>query len=430
MKLKTRGFQEFFLLLVFTVLVCSGLQFSPDVPLIPFSDFVRLFLIFSFSILIFISKKNMLYRMSLWQSILIYLLLSLFIWAIIGSFFVGEHFIASLRRSFLALGVTSIFLFSIFQFRPNLEIVYKMSYILIYIGSFVSFLSFIFLFFGSGFVASGVGTYFQTVNFAGLNLTHEVHLTGSFPRLSSITANPNTLGFYSGLSALLVIMLFYIKKTGLFFSSIFLFINLSALIISFSRGSMLAFFIALFLSSLLFNKNRLIIYSLLVLCILLATLPIYFDPLLDMIQARQGQGLNSRDLIWLNALEVFSNTPVFGVGFGLETEMIHQPAGIEWTMHNAYLVVLAETGVIGALILSFFLLTIVTFFVISIKREPSLHVKKLFTMAFCVVLFCLLRGMVESSIMRFTSTNFIFITFIGVAVSYKPKRINLNLKVS
>lgn len=407
---------EIYILIMFLLVLMLLLQISPGRSLVPFLESVRLLLIVGLAVLSLVATDFNSQKFSTSQLVSMFILTSFFLWAIFTSFFSDEYVMDSLRRSFLAVGTSLIILFSVFILQPSESLVWRLASVFVMVASVVALLGLLMSFYGGSYTGSGHGTYFQSLRLWGLDLTHEVHVSGGFPRISSITPNPNTLGFFSGLACLIIFIRHLIGRSRFFPSLFFFTLNLAALVHSFSRGSIVALFLALVLAVWLHSKKRFVLYSMAGVFVLIVTLPAYIEPLTAMGEAREGQGLQGRELIWANTLEVFNKHPLAGVGFGLETECIHEPAGIVWTMHNAYLVVLSETGIVGFVFFATFLLTVLVALIRGLVRTKDRGLQNLLVLILGVVFFIMMRSMVETSIMRFTDVNIIFILFVAIGL--------------
>lgn len=408
---------EKYILVMFFIILLLLLQFGPNRPLIPFPDSARLFIVFGIGVLALFASVNRLRILSLGQSVAIAWLFLLFLWALVTTFSGGEYAADSARRVFLAIGGSLLVMLSVFTLRPEPEFAWALAKVFTAVATAVSVVGLMMSLWGGPYIASGTGTYFQIWNVGVFQLTHEIHSSGGFRRISSVTANPNTLGFFAGLACLLVAIRFVTGRCGMFFSLILFSLNLAALLHSFSRGSILALFVALAVVILFSITRRVILYVLGLLVMVLMLAPVYMGSLAAMVEARAEKGLEGREEIWVNAIDVFKARPLMGVGFGLEKERIHEPAGIKSTMHNAYLVVLVETGIVGFVFFSFFLATILYLLLVGVTRSGRPEERAVLLLVLGIAVFFLTRSIVETSIMRFTNVNFVFVMFVAVGLA-------------
>lgn len=411
------------MLISLVLILLTFVQISPGNPLLPGSEVVRLIV----SILIcFLAILAGIFKIPSTFSLLSILsLFFLLVWSVFTALNGGEYAFDSFRRTFLALGVSVALAYSIYCIDFKSFEVYKLLKLILIFSTVVSLFGLFFYFLGSGYTSSGKGTLYQSINFLGFELSQEVHRAGWFYRISSITDNPNTLGFVTGLACLLLVEKFLSVGWRSFLSPFFLplvIINLTTLILSYSRGSMLALAISSALLVFIHSRAKFLVYSILFIFILLLASPVWYELVGGYLDARSEQGLHGRDEIWSNALDIFKENPISGVGFGLEDEKIHEPAGIKWTMHNGYLVVLSETGIVGFVFFIWFI-----FFGLhrmlssSIKSKIDIVDRHALMISLTIVVYILVRSLAETSILRFTSVNFIFLLFFALGLSLSDK---------
>src|SRR5699024_4102093 len=127
------------------------------------------------------------------------------------------------------------------------------------------------------------------------------------------------------------------------------------LLVSGSRSALLSLFQILTLYFIVDFRRRVVKLFVLSTIIFITLFFSFKESVLNVGSARIEVGLHGRQVIWRNAIEVYSSVPFRGVGFGLENERIHALSGIRWTMHNGYLTVLTETGIIGFALVCLFI---------------------------------------------------------------------------
>lgn len=411
--------ESYITFLVFSTLIMS-LQYAPGSLLVPFPAIIQFIFVCILGVIacgVGITHPRI-FRLSVWQVVAGSFLFLFFVWSIITSVGAGKYVDDSARRAFLALGTSFLIFSSILVIQPSMKLTWRLASVFINISSFISLLGLSISFFGGSYIDLGDGTHLQTLSFFDFYLAQTVHMAGGFPRISSITVNPNTLGFFSGLACLISMVLYFSNRCSLGRFFILFPINFFALLHCLSRGSILAFTLSACFALFLYNKKKFFLVFLGGVVILVTLSPLYIDTVLELIEARAGQGLQGRGLIWLNALDVFTQHPIMGVGFGLEKELIHEPAGITWTMHNGYLVVLSETGLVGFFLMLSFLLVLLVSVLSGVASSKDKEKRAVLTLIFSVILFVLSRSMVETSIFRFTSVNVIFIVFSTLGVLF------------
>jgi O-antigen ligase len=201
--------------------------------------------------------------------------------------------------------------------------------------------------------------------------------------------HPNILGGYLAITLLLSIYFYSKRKVNVFkdlLLNILILISLNilfaGLIVSFSRSAWLVFilgFILFFLFS-LFKKDKLVILNLikilslfLMISILFYSLaPYLFKTRLGLISRLETKSIEERIDYTTQAKNLIKNNLFFGTGVGNYTLANYkklnnnQPAWYYQPVHNVYLLILAELGLIG-LILFLFIITYPFF--LFIKRK-------------------------------------------------------------
>ena len=232
--------------------------------------------------------------------------------------------------------------------------------------------------------------------FMGLNIAHNA--TGSVYALVSIFA-------------LIFFLEEKVKKVKILYSIVFLLCT-AGLFLSKSRGSYLAFFgAAIFVLWMHFKSIKKFFLTLSVLIVIFIPVLWVTHAFERFIQIFQTEGTAAVRLeLWKKAWNLFSKSPVFGVGFGrfndIRSVLYENLVGREGVLavflhprfyfdfshaHNSYLQFLAETGVIGlGLLLFFWCLCFQTIFK-ALKLAKDNYSKKVFLagLASIVVLFIL-----------------------------------------
>lgn len=218
-------------------------------------------------------------------------------------------------------------------------------------------------------------------------------ITINLKRIQSFFENPNSFGAY-------IIILFFTlliygysqkgyRKLLCYFSSLLLLINL---ILTFSRNSWLAFFVGVVIMIIAINWKFIIALPLTGLLVYLN--PAIYKRLLDLKDSSQNMG---RIKIWELSLKMFKDHKIAGIGNGnfasnykkyvqLYTELKMQDSSF-LPVHNSYLKVLCELGIIG--ITMFFVMIYFMFTRIrsSIKNDKNNYFYKGFIISFICFLF-------------------------------------------
>jgi len=207
--------------------------------------------------------------------------------------------------------------------------------------------------------------------------------SGRFLRAYAGFDHPNIFG---GVLAIALILTAYllVKKKVLnsnreIFESIFFFIfyffGLFALFFTFSRSAWLALAIGLFilLISLIVQKDRWMIGRFLALVFFSAILlSIIARPYQDLLAVRidantrlEQKSISEREMYLGQAKKIIKDKPLFGTGIGNYTSVLNneegnkQPAYINQPVHNGFLLLLAENGVISLLFFAGFLICLI-----------------------------------------------------------------------
>jgi O-antigen ligase len=185
-----------------------------------------------------------------------------------------------------------------------------------------------------------------------------LYVDRNIPRLMGLANGPNFYGLYA--SFLFLYMLF---KKGKDKYEVFLTgITFVTILLSFSRGTFLAIIIVLLFYSLrkifLFLPTfrfRLIRIRSLLTVFLLVILLLYayeeYEVFGDMVDKRLELGSGSGRLdIWGNAMHIFSDNPLFGIGVYSFQALNNLLFLDSHYAHNTYLEILVESGIIGIVI--------------------------------------------------------------------------------
>lgn len=246
-----------------------------------------------------------------------------------------------------------------------------------------------------------------------------VMLDRGIPRLIGLINDPNIFCFYA------ILPLFYLvfKKQKTPIDYIMLGVTILCVVLTYSRGGWLAILFSFFVFLLL--KLITVALSLKIktksLMAVLSGIPIvafifyhlssisFFKRIIEQRLSTAGSG-SGRFEIWLNALEIWQNNPLFGIGwynFLYYNDMLFQRHNY---VHNTFLEVLVETGVVG-----FFLYMLMHFFIfyklIKLVKNNS-HFKYMFFSYIAMVLL-----MVSLSLI----INEMFFLFLSLLSAYSKK---------
>lgn len=241
--------------------------------------------------------------------------------------------------------------------------------------------------------------------------------TQSSGRLRLFLFGPNELGY---ICAILFPACFWYysetkKRFEKFFTGVGLILLVAALVLTASRGSLLCFGLSGFLLVWLAYRRKLLLYSVLVFLFLAITYifaPPRTDRLMQLVDRKivRSNTLESgsgRLPIWNRALELSSERPWFGYGFGSVnslfllgyfTSVLGSFQG-EY-LHNSYLELLLDLGYVGLLLL---LTTLIFVFVRGISNIRRLRGTPHYTIA--VMVFCCFFSGITSALFETWMTS-------------------------
>lgn len=204
-------------------------------------------------------------------------------------------------------------------------------------------------------------------------------------RVTASFINPNDLGSYLITLIPLVLAIIFVKFNAKIRALLIIgaILVVSILVLTFSKGAIFAFILALIFFGGYFKKR----YTFLILLFFIAMiilLPLLFNPYsVDLVKRilffASDAGAIDRKFLWSAALRMFIAKPIFGVGLGTFMENYHifwvRPTGEIAYAHNCYLQTLAETGIIGlgAFLLLLFIWLRKTLEILSKPFEPILR---------------------------------------------------------
>lgn len=241
------------------------------------------------------------------------------------------------------------------------------------------------------------------------------------PRLIGLVNDPNIFVVFA--TPLFFYSLFKINKS--FFYFIALTLTALCILLSLSRGGILAITLIAFMCFLLrltmsIAKGRLNKKTIFWFFILSVTTIIVFyflnvsSSISSIIEKRvstisSGSG---RIEIWKNLLSLWSESPIFGIGWYNFLHYNIELFGRENYAHNAYLEVLVETGVIGFAIYLSFILAVLYKTIVLTRKNPELN-----------YLFCSLLSILVSFMFLSLIINEIFFLLLAIisVFSYKEK---------
>lgn len=238
------------------------------------------------------------------------------------------------------------------------------------IGIIISFITIIY--YGLGIIKSGFNFVGNGVRYYGLLLDRGI------PRLTSLMSrDPNITSFY------MTLFFFYYlynnkekrNKVGLILSSLII-------ILTFSRGAYISIGTGILISFFVNNKQGITkkIIKLITIILLIFILIMVLDKfsninIVDIIMNRfdsvSEDGGSGRIILWKNAITTFNKNCLVGIGINstLSYNLLHY--GTKGYIHNTFLEVLSETGIIGMTIYVLFLIMLLKLLYSTYKKDNN-----------------------------------------------------------
>lgn len=256
---------------------------------------------------------------------------------------------------------------------------------------------------------------------------------GFGPRVSSFLGNPNFLSGY-------LVSVIPLSLSGIFqpqrriFYGISSLILIITLILTFTRGSILAFGVSfvfwLFLSGHFLKKRKLKNLSFILIPIFLVIFFVFFNPKISSVQQRIFK--------WATALEMIEEHPFLGVGIGgvkvnyaLYQAQVKErfPLALQSTsesrIHNEYLQIGSETGLTG---LGIFLWAIFLFFFRQFKKIKQKPKNIIWEIGITSCVFGILIDCVPNFPLHIVPTCFLLILYLGMS-SFGANSFNFSKKI-
>lgn len=332
--------------------------------------------------------------------LLLILFYGLFMVALLSSLWSPYYYLV-LQRTLMIFGSSLIIIVLVLSDKGPIETFRILAKSLAFFGAMVSLLGIIIYFFGTIECGS-----VQSLTLHPL-MSQRIYGVPPFLRISSLLGNPNNLAIWLMVTLTMTFYLFLSSSHRIFLGFTML-TQICALILTFSRAGILATSASLALFWCLSKRDRCLRYRyiLMMLCGLgLIVLAIYsFDlPQSD----RFSLDYNYRDVVWGTLLNSIINNPVNGVGFGVSSEAILEPKGIELATHNAFLTILSELGMIG--FVPFLLMWLFPMWHARRRLRSALPAIRL-PLAACLAISSafIINNLFEGTILRYNFLNFIW----------------------
>lgn len=230
----------------------------------------------------------------------------------------------------------------------------------------------------SRFGATDVEGHRQTLSIGALSVAQLVVVGETpFPRIASFTENPNLLASWIAVAMTLTCYLQLSGRIPAWMAYALLLIDATALVLTLSRTGIATAFLALgvlnALALVVAPERRAKVWAAGNLFALAVAATLTTVALAEMPHSpRFTLDVAERGLLWSLTLDAALAHPVFGVGFGVAKELVLVPHGLDYSPHQAYLTVLAETGVPGlALLLAIWLSGLAKAFSGMLSRDAA-----------------------------------------------------------
>lgn len=254
--------------------------------------------------------------------------------------------------------------------------------------------------------------------FIGTNIVNSIYslyLSTKVARVEGFTHSPNRLAdiFLMFIILNISILLFEKKVKWKLLGLISTLLGVGGIIVTYSRGGWLSLLAAIFIVALLRSKKVVLIFM-----IILLIIPLFMpDAVMNRFKSITDLNESSnrgRILIWKAGINMVKDHPILGVGWHnvkhiYKDYKLHSHDTIYVQLHNVYLHILAELGIIGLFI---FLVLITQLIKISIQllRKQKLSI----TIAFMGILVgMLVHGLVDVTI-RSIEVGTIFTYFVSI----------------
>lgn len=294
---------------------------------------------------------------------------------------------------------------------------------LVFFTTFLAAIGIFIYFFGSWEYIDNIRV--NLLNIGPFTLMQSVYGTPPLLRISSLTGNPNKLAMWLLFGIPLTIYLISVRRLGFILGSILSFVQVVALVMTFSRAGIAATFLVVFTYYYLYSKNyvskiKVVFVGLLCISITVSGIFIFGSDMLN--NQRFSLDLNGREEAWIVLMNSFKEYALFGIGFGVSYETILEKEGLEISSHNAHLQILTETGLIGyCLVLFLWLFPIIKGLIdirfVSIKEQ---RITIIVIVSLLISLF--VHQFFEGNILRYDFYTLFWIYLICVLMHPRLKR--------
>lgn len=292
---------------------------------------------------------------------------------------------------------------------------------LVWVTAFLVLVALLIYFFGVYFYDVGVGPV-QHVQLGPFILGQRAMGYPPLFRVSSFTGNPNQLGLLASIS---IIAILYFKRLGYLASKpkfYLLLLMVLGLGLSQSRTAIMSSIICVLFFNFLVSGKKEQYAPLIILGFLFGVVAVV---LLGAISGGEaiGQGnrltfdLSGRDQIWGEILGAFVNRPLLGIGFGTSGDYLAFQGYDQVSVHNFYVQLLSEAGLLGLLSFFVFLAALLAFVCIRKKTAVDSASALFYAVILAILILVLANQMAESSLYRGVFLHFFFFFVLSCGVS-------------
>lgn len=155
---------------------------------------------------------------------------------------------------------------------------------------------------------------------------------------------------------------------------LFLFLAAFTLLLTTKRGHLIFGILSIFIVCFYIYRKKIISYVVkllnyfIVLCILLFVTYNFYPDFIGLFDRFQDASDSGRFNLWEKAFMFWTEKPLFGIGWGCFQEKYLKYDFVSYNVHNTYIQILCETGIIGFMVYIFFLLNNMAKMLFCLKR--------------------------------------------------------------
>ncbi len=408
------------IVIILLVTLFLTLESEPTVQLVPLATVFMLAVQVGMALLIIPFVQV---RLSGVSPLMLLLWLSLFIWSLFSIFWSG-YAPLSLMRTLMIYLPPLLLLLLIYADPHPVETFWKFAKGCSFFGTCLALIAVAFLAAGKT-VALDQWEGVQVLSFGPFKISQSVHFMGSWPRVSSLTGNPNTLAAWLMFSLILTYALYKARRisTGKFL--LLGGLQCAVMLATLSRTSIGTTVLGVALLWVFTTRSaggRFIKGELLAVGATTGALAFFsylFKHPRGEFLVRSTTVLSKREIIWAAAWKAIQERPVAGCGFGVTYEAMLNDLGLNMVhLHNVYFSVLVEIGLVGfVLFMGFWLSGIVACWWRSFKHLSSSRLDSSLALAAVGSLLTalLFHQVFESMILRTNFYTILWVYLIGFA---------------